>query len=223
MKLAYFAHPMTSYNSARITRALDRVRSALSGWVVIDPEAAAWRDNAEWLAEWPRIVQSIDALVLVPDDEGCVGAGCLSEVANAIALGVPVAAWNDRCGLCELSGVTFRYPLTPQRSAVVVIGDPLPAGRPDAMDVGSERSCSECSVVGTHGPGWTALNNLEDDPDEQWYLCPECSWRQCDICDETKRYNDKWVLHADRTCGEILDYCPECYQEAEKYSRGWVP
>jgi hypothetical protein len=61
------------------------------------------------------------------DEHGIVGAGCLREVADATAAGIPVGYLDPCFGLCELAAVDF-FPCglrTRARTAWPVAGRPL--------------------------------------------------------------------------------------------------
>ncbi len=99
--LVYAAHPLTCYRSAHERACLDAIASAFPGAEVLDP-AECFADNADWLAGWPALVPTLSALVLFADEQGSVGAGCLREVADAIAEDIPVLLLDRGHELCEL-------------------------------------------------------------------------------------------------------------------------
>lgn len=102
--LVYAAHPLTCYSSAHERACLAAIAAALPEAEVVDP-AECFADDADWLARWPALVAVLSAVVLFADEEGCVGAGCLREVADAIAAGLPVLVLDDRQHLCELEAL----------------------------------------------------------------------------------------------------------------------
>jgi len=125
--LAYVAHPMTSYATPWAARALAAVAAALPGVELIDPEAMGWRTNADWLAAWDEIVEAIDLLVIVAAADGSIGAGCLRELADALAVGVPVAVLGPQETLCALGGIELldEGERTPRRVALVRVDKAL--------------------------------------------------------------------------------------------------
>ena len=54
---------------------------------------------------WPRILASIDALVVFADDAEMIGAGCLREIADAIAWRLPVSMLDEHGTPCELAAI----------------------------------------------------------------------------------------------------------------------
>jgi len=123
--LVYVAHPVTTYGTAHAGDALYRLAMLLSDAELIDP-AARYSDAAEWLAEWPRLVVTIDALVLFTEPNGTVGAGCLREMAESWGWGLPVALFDDT-GLREVRSVRIlpQGQRTPARTAVIAGGRPV--------------------------------------------------------------------------------------------------
>jgi len=97
----YAAHPMTSYRTEHERACLDALAALLPGAEIIDP-AVRYRTNAGWLRAWPRLLSTLDALVLFADETGTVGAGCLREVVDAVAAGLVVGHLDDDRRLCEL-------------------------------------------------------------------------------------------------------------------------
>lgn len=128
--LIYVAHPVTTYGTDHARDTLKRLGLLLSGAELIDP-AARYADMAEWLEEWPRLVATIDALVLFAEPNGTVGAGCLRELAESWGWGLPVALLDDT-GLREVRSVRVlpQGQRTPARTAVVAGGWPV---EPDAF------------------------------------------------------------------------------------------
>ncbi|HXQ58436.1 MAG TPA: hypothetical protein VN799_00010 [Acidimicrobiales bacterium] len=89
----YVASPVTAYGTPHRGRALAGIRAEVgAGTVILDP-AVLFTTDAEWLAEWPRLVRSLDMLVIVPAADRTVGAGVLREVSDALAHCVPVSLW----------------------------------------------------------------------------------------------------------------------------------
>jgi len=97
----YACHPMTCYGTEHERVCLDALAGLLRGVEIIDP-ATRYRTNAGWLRAWPRLLSTLSGLVVFADETGTVGAGCLREVADAVAAGLPVAYLDDDHRLCEL-------------------------------------------------------------------------------------------------------------------------
>jgi hypothetical protein len=100
----YAAHPMTSYGTEHERACLDTLAALLPGSEIIDPATRYW-SNTGWLRAWPRLLSTLSGLVLFADETGTVGAGCLREVADAVAAGLPVAFLDDDHSLCELAAL----------------------------------------------------------------------------------------------------------------------
>ena len=58
-----------------------------------DP-ATLFSSTDEWLREWPHLLGSISGLVLVPDADGSIGAGCLREISDVLGLDRPVSVYE---------------------------------------------------------------------------------------------------------------------------------
>lgn len=104
---AYVAHPLTSYDTPRARAAVGRVAELLAGVEVLDPEQAGWEGAEEWLSGWNGLVEHLDGLVLVPDADGFVGAGCLHEVADMFARNKIVALLHEG-ELVQMASIEFR-------------------------------------------------------------------------------------------------------------------
>jgi hypothetical protein len=126
--LVYAAHPLTCYRSAHERACLDAIASAFPGAEVLDP-AECFADAADWLAGWPALVPTLSALVLFADEQGNVGAGCLREVADAIAEDLPVLLLDRGHELCELRSLRIFPPWRRTRSRTAV-----PAGGAVVID-----------------------------------------------------------------------------------------
>ena len=113
----YAAHPMTCYGTEHERACLDTLAGLFGDAEIIDPATRGWT-NDTWRRAWPRLVVTLAALVLFPDEDGTVGTGCLREVADAIAAGVPVAVLDAYFGLCELGGLDLLPDAMRTRAAV---------------------------------------------------------------------------------------------------------
>jgi hypothetical protein len=99
----YVAHPMTGYGNAHAAACFDAIGELLPGARLIDP-ATVYASDAEWFASWPRLVRRLGGFVIFGEPDGTIGAGCIRELADAIAMGVPVAGFDIRLGLQEIMG-----------------------------------------------------------------------------------------------------------------------
>jgi hypothetical protein len=62
---------------------VDRVEELVGpAW---DP-AELFCSSSDWLAQWPGLLPFVRDLVLVPDGDGGIGAGCLREIADVLGL-----------------------------------------------------------------------------------------------------------------------------------------
>jgi hypothetical protein len=100
----YVAHPMTAYGTPHAAACLDALAGLLLGARLIDP-ATIFASDVEWLASWPRLVRTLGGFVMFGAEAGTIGAGCIRELADAIAFGVPIAGFDlGRRGLRQISG-----------------------------------------------------------------------------------------------------------------------
>jgi hypothetical protein len=111
----YAAHPMTSYGTEHERTCLDTLAALLRGVEIIDP-ATRYRTNAGWLRAWPRLLSTLSGLVVFADETGTVGAGCLREVVDAVAAGLPVLMLDDDHHLCELAALDLLPSDIPSRT-----------------------------------------------------------------------------------------------------------
>jgi hypothetical protein len=79
-----------------------------SGVTLIDP-ATIYASDTEWLRSWPRLVRILGGVVVFGAEDGTIRAGCIRELADAIALGVRVAGFDLGRGLREISGFDLIY------------------------------------------------------------------------------------------------------------------
>lgn len=86
---------------------------------VWDP-AQLFTCSADWLRRWPRLLPLVSGLVLVPDDDGDIGAGCLREIADV--LGKDLQAWLYADGeLVPWGDISLRPVPNPSRFFVVTV------------------------------------------------------------------------------------------------------
>jgi hypothetical protein len=123
----YAAHPLTCYGSVHAEVRLAALCGLLPDVEIVDPEACGWASNADWQAGWPTLSESLSGLVVFAAADETIGAGCLHEIADALALGLPVAAFTDRLGLVELVGTALlpAQDRNPSRAGWLVYGPRL--------------------------------------------------------------------------------------------------
>jgi hypothetical protein len=100
----YVAHPMASYGTPHAAACLVDLGALLPGARLIDP-AAIYGSDAEWQRGWPRLVRRLWGFVIFGAEDGTIGAGCIRELADAVAFGVPITGFDVRIGLREILGV----------------------------------------------------------------------------------------------------------------------
>ena len=101
--MVYAAHPMAGYGTPHAAACLAALGELLPGVRLVDP-AAIYASNAEWQRSWPRLVLRLGGFVIFGAEDGTIGAGCIRELADAIALGVPIAGFDRGYGLREVLG-----------------------------------------------------------------------------------------------------------------------
>jgi hypothetical protein len=101
--IVYVAHPMAGYGAPHAAACLAALRELLHGARLIDP-AAIYASDAEWQRSWPRLVRRLSGFVIFGAEDGTIGAGCIRELADAIALGVPIAGFDVGYGLRQILG-----------------------------------------------------------------------------------------------------------------------
>jgi hypothetical protein len=131
--LVYACHPKSTYGTSWAAAHLARLVELLPGAEVIDPERCGWETSAEWREDWPRLLDRLSGLVVFEAPDRSVGAGCLVELADALASGLPVAALDPGTdperGLWELAGFELLpdFERAPARAARLRYGVPLPS------------------------------------------------------------------------------------------------
>ena len=84
-----------------------------------DP-AELFCSSSDWLAQWPGLLPLIRDLVLVPDRDGGIGAGCLREIADVLGVDREVRVLiDDR--LLRWGDVALRTVPAPSRFCVAWI------------------------------------------------------------------------------------------------------
>lgn len=102
--IVYCCHPVASYGTEHEQRQLAALDRHLPGAELVNP-AQLFTSNTEWAEAWPRLVRTLQALVCFGDEDNIIGAGCWSEIGDAIACQVPVAALDNQGGLRQLFGL----------------------------------------------------------------------------------------------------------------------
>lgn len=125
MKL-YAAHPMTSYGTEYEACMLAHLAACLPEAEIVNPSAQCWQTDADWLASWEALLPGLDLLVVFAGLDGTIGAGCLREVADALARCIPVLVLDRRGHLCGFGGVRCRE-LVPRPRSIgrLVLGEPV--------------------------------------------------------------------------------------------------
>lgn len=123
MKL-YAAHPMTCYGTEHEARMLAHLAAHFPEAEVINPSAQGWVTDNDWLADWGALLPTLDLLVIFAAPDGTIGAGCLREVADALARCVPVLTLDDEGKLRAFAGLSVDE-LTPSPRAIgrLVLGE----------------------------------------------------------------------------------------------------
>ena len=121
----YLAHPQVSYGTVRERECVAALRRLLPGWDLYNP-SGRYRTDTGWLRSWPRVLASLDALVVFGTREGVIGCGCLRELADVERRGLPVAVLDRNCRPCRFGGFALTGPqsiyLTPRRAAGLIPG-----------------------------------------------------------------------------------------------------
>ena len=131
--LVYACHPLTTYGTPWAARHLDRIAELLPDAQVVDPEHRGWGTSAEWREDWLTLLARLSAVVVFEAPDRSVGAGCLGELADALAFGLPVAILDPGSdperGLWELAGFELLADIerTPARAARLRYGVPRPS------------------------------------------------------------------------------------------------
>lgn len=90
----YVAIPMTLYEPDSVYRRLiRRVLHEFPGAEIVSPKEY-FMSSGQWKYDWPALVPTLDALVLIPDGDR-IGLGCLREVADALYHNIPVWVLKD--------------------------------------------------------------------------------------------------------------------------------
>ena len=114
---------MSRYGSPYARTCLDTLADMFPDARLLDP-STIFASDAEWRRAWPRLVRVLGGLVMFGAEDGTIGAGCIGEMADAIAVGVPIAGFELGRGLREIRGYDVIDPRTrtPRRAAVLRLG-----------------------------------------------------------------------------------------------------
>ncbi|MGH9068213.1 MAG: hypothetical protein ACRD0J_12125, partial [Acidimicrobiales bacterium] len=116
----YMAHPVATYATPWARSSKAHLEELLPDCEVVDPEAQGWATDADWLRAWPALLDRLDALVVVAAPDGALGAGCVAELVDAMARGLPVAGLDLIDGhLRRVVGLTFEGRPSARRLATV--------------------------------------------------------------------------------------------------------
>lgn len=119
----YAAHPIAAYGTEHAAARLALLREALPEAEIVDPAEQGWAGSDDWRAEWPSLLEGLTAVVVFAAADRTVGLGCVTEVLDALAIGLPLAGL-DGSGLRRLEGLRFVPPprRTWKRMARLLLG-----------------------------------------------------------------------------------------------------
>jgi hypothetical protein len=147
----YAARAMTSYGTAHDRRQFDALARHFPSAELLDP-AGMFTSNCDWLGRWPGVLAGLDVLAVFGDEHGYIGAGVLSEVAGAIAQGVPVVALDEEGGLRWFAGVECAGTgplLSRSRTGQLLCGAPVSRRERDWLRHRPSGAQHACSPLGT--------------------------------------------------------------------------
>jgi len=113
----YAAHPMTSYGTGHEARMLAHLGRHFPEAEVVNPSAQGWVSDDDWLADWGALLPILDLLVVFAGPDGTIGAGCLREIADALARCIPVLTLDNDGQLRAFGGLSVDE-LTPSPRAI---------------------------------------------------------------------------------------------------------
>ena len=121
----YVAAPVAVLMRRDWLNVIDKIERLVGpGW---DP-AELFCSSSDWSAQWPGLLPLVRDLVLVPDREGGIGAGCLREIADVLGLDREVRVLvGDR--LVGWGEVAVRTVSTPSRFCVATVQGKARKGR----------------------------------------------------------------------------------------------
>jgi hypothetical protein len=93
--LVYLASPKPTFGTRLYARMVGRAWKYFPRAGVIKAHGM-FRDDDDWLHRWPFMLPSLAALAFFAEPDGTVGMGVAKEVADALALCLPVYFLDDR-------------------------------------------------------------------------------------------------------------------------------
>ncbi len=97
---------MAGYETPHAAGCIDALAGLLPGARLLDP-ATIFASDSEWHSAWPRLVRTLGGFVIFGAEEGTIGAGCMRELADVVALDIPVVGFDPRRGLRDIAGLGF--------------------------------------------------------------------------------------------------------------------
>src|SRR3989344_3214325 len=92
MDKIYFAHPVNTYNRPIELKALELIAKTFPSLEIVNPNAplheAAYKK--EGMAYFAKMVRETSAMVILPFDDGSIGAGIAKEALESLVQGSPV-------------------------------------------------------------------------------------------------------------------------------------
>ena len=101
--------PCPSTGPPTAAACFDALAELLPDARLLDP-FTIFASDAQWRRAWPRLVRVLGGFVMFGAEDGTIGAGCIWEMADAIAVGVPIAGFELGLGLREIRGYDFFDP-----------------------------------------------------------------------------------------------------------------
>ncbi len=90
----YVATPKTLYGTGRLHRAVRALRARFPDAFLLLP-AQLFQSRDDWLARFPRVLETLTRLVFLTDVDGFIGRGVASECCAALQAGKPVDFLTD--------------------------------------------------------------------------------------------------------------------------------
>jgi len=126
----YVAHPVTCYGTEHEARSLAALRLLLPHCELLDP-SQLYASAEHWLRAWPKVLLTLAGLVVFGAEDCSIGAGCVRELSDALAMGVAVVGFDGE-QLREIDGLRlFALPWRDRsRVGTLVLG---PVFEPSAL------------------------------------------------------------------------------------------
>lgn len=103
----YAVHPISTYRTPYEGKQLARIAERFPDAEVVNPADSRWTPS-QWQKEWPKVLPTLDAVVVFPDLAGYIGRGGYKEVTDAVAKGLPVHHLTSFGVWCESPTYTVR-------------------------------------------------------------------------------------------------------------------